>query len=109
MPVRREAIDTQQQATTLESNAVGRGDHKHDCDWVIVGSGFGGSVSALRLADKGYRVFGYENLMICDGSTMPANPGVNPSLTITAIAEHAMTAVPVSVAVAGSEQAIISA
>jgi cholesterol oxidase len=25
---------------------------------------------------------------------MPANPGVNPSLTITAISEHAMTAVP---------------
>ena len=27
-----------------------------DFDWVIVGSGFGGSVSALRLAEKGYRV-----------------------------------------------------
>ena len=27
-----------------------------DHDWLIVGSGFGGSVSALRLAEKGYRV-----------------------------------------------------
>ncbi len=27
-----------------------------DCDFVVVGSGFGGSVSALRLAEKGYRV-----------------------------------------------------
>src|SRR5215208_4013037 len=27
-----------------------------DCDWLIVGSGFGGSVSALRLAEKGYAV-----------------------------------------------------
>ena len=27
---------------------------------------------------------------------MPANPGVNPSLTITALAEHAMQQVPAS-------------
>ncbi len=33
---------------------------------------------------------GYENLLVCDGSTLPANPGVNPSLTITAMAEHAI-------------------
>ena len=26
-------------------------DHDHDYDWIIIGSGFGGSVSALRLAD----------------------------------------------------------
>ena len=34
--------------------------------------------------------FGYENLLVCDGSAVPANVGVNPSLTITALAEHAM-------------------
>ena len=28
----------------------------YDFDWLVIGSGFGGSVSALRLAQKGYRV-----------------------------------------------------
>jgi cholesterol oxidase len=46
------------------------------------------------VVDAANRVFGYENLMVCDGSAIPANPGVNPSLTITALAEHAMAQVP---------------
>jgi cholesterol oxidase len=39
--------------------------------------------------DQWHRVFGYEGLHVVDGSAMPANPGVNPSLTITAMAERA--------------------
>ena len=46
------------------------------------------------VVDSRQRVFGYENLLICDGSAVPANVGVNPSLTITALAEHAMSEVP---------------
>jgi cholesterol oxidase len=46
------------------------------------------------VVDSGQRVFGYENLLVCDGAAVPANVGVNPSLTITALAEHAMSLVP---------------
>jgi cholesterol oxidase len=35
---------------------MNQADGEFDCDWIVVGSGFGGSVSALRLAEKGYRV-----------------------------------------------------
>jgi len=46
------------------------------------------------VVDADQRVFGYENLLVCDGAAVPANVGVNPSLTITALAEHAMSKVP---------------
>jgi cholesterol oxidase len=46
------------------------------------------------VVDSRQRVFGYETLMVCDGAAIPANVGVNPSLTITALAEHAMSQVP---------------
>nr|WP_297383332.1 GMC family oxidoreductase [uncultured Roseateles sp.] len=44
--------------------------------------------------DVKHRVFGYQNMLICDGSMLSANLGVNPSLTITALAEHAMSHIP---------------
>jgi cholesterol oxidase len=46
------------------------------------------------VVDADQRVFGYENLLVCDGAAVPANVGVNPSLTITALAEHAMSRIP---------------
>jgi cholesterol oxidase len=33
-------------------------------------------------------------MYIIDGTIMPANPGVNPSLTITALAEYAISKIP---------------
>jgi cholesterol oxidase len=48
------------------------------------------------VVDAQHRVFGYKNLYICDGSVIAANLGVNPSLTITALAERAMSFIPVS-------------
>ncbi|MBW8012582.1 MAG: GMC family oxidoreductase [Chloroflexi bacterium] len=40
--------------------------------------------------DMDFQVFNYPGLYVVDGSVMPANPGINPSLTITALSEFAM-------------------
>ena len=53
-----------------------------------------GSGPDTGVVDPDNRVFGYENLLVCDGAAVPANPGVNPSLTITAMAERAMAQIP---------------
>lgn len=43
------------------------------------------------LIDENFEIHNYSGLYVIDGSVMPANPGVNPSLTITALAEYAMS------------------
>ncbi len=47
------------------------------------------------VVDLSGEVFGYKNLRVLDGSIIPGNLGVNPSLTITALSEFAMSQVPV--------------
>lgn len=46
------------------------------------------------VVDRGGAVFGYPDLLVVDGARISANLGVNPSLTITALAEHSMSLVP---------------
>lgn len=53
-----------------------------------------GADAAHGVVDTNHRIFGYEGLYVCDGSVIPANLGVNPSLTITAMSERAMSLVP---------------
>lgn len=49
--------------------------------------------------DAQNRIFNYRNLYVVDGSMLAANLGVNPSLTITALAERAMSFIPAAQAV----------
>lgn len=54
-----------------------------------------GTDSSNGVVDEAGEVFGYSNLRVLDGSIIPGNLGVNPSLTITALSEYAMSQVPV--------------
>ena len=57
----------------------------------ILGGAVMGKDESEGVIDKYNRVFGYQNMYIIDGSMISANPGVNPSLSITAIGELAMS------------------
>ena len=57
---------------------------------ILGGVTIGGSAET-GVIDAYHRVFGYEGLHVVDASAIPANLGVNPSLTITALAERAMS------------------
>jgi len=60
----------------------------------ILGGCAMGSGPEDGVVDRNCKVFGYENLFVVDGSVIGANLGVNPSLTITALAEYAMSRIP---------------
>ncbi len=49
-----------------------------------------GADPSAGVVDPYHRLFGHPGLHVIDGSAMAANPGVNPSLTITALAERAI-------------------
>jgi len=53
-----------------------------------------GSSADAGVVNENLEIHNYPGLYVVDGSIVPANPGVNPSLTITALAEYAMSKVP---------------
>lgn len=60
----------------------------------ILGGACMGRDASEGVIDAEHHVFGYSGMYVIDGSTISANPGVNPSLTITALAERAMSKIP---------------
>ncbi|MFI9503966.1 FAD-dependent oxidoreductase [Nocardia sp. NPDC052566] len=57
----------------------------------LLGGASIGGTPAAGVVNARHEVFGYTGLLVCDGAAIPANVGVNPSLTITAMAERAMS------------------
>jgi cholesterol oxidase len=49
---------------------------------------------AEGVCDAKGRIFGYDDMYVADGSIVPANLGVNPLLTITALSEYVMSGIP---------------
>ncbi len=60
---------------------------------ILGGCGIGHS-EVDGVIDVNHAVFNYPGMYVADGSVIPANLGVNPSLTITAMAERAMSKIP---------------
>ncbi|GIW72137.1 MAG: hypothetical protein KatS3mg102_1679 [Planctomycetota bacterium] len=60
----------------------------------ILGGACMGAGPEEGVIDSEHRVFGYQRLLVVDGAAVSANPGVNPSLTIAALAERAMARIP---------------
>ena len=60
---------------------------------ILGGCAIGGDPQS-GVIDPEHRIFGYSGLYVCDGSVISANLGVNPSLTITALTERAMSKIP---------------
>ncbi len=60
----------------------------------ILGGACMGKTPKEGVIDRNNKVFNYKNMYVFDGSMISANPGVNPSLSITAITEYGMSKIP---------------
>ena len=89
-------LEVAQQATKIVSKLI-KGEAQNAASEVLLGTpstahilggcNIGKNVNEAVI-DSNHEVFGYKGLYVCDGSVIPANLGVNPSLTITALAER---------------------
>jgi cholesterol oxidase len=70
--------------STLLESVLGMGATAH-----ILGGAVLGATPDTAVVDSEHRVFGYDGLRVMDASVIPENIGVNPSWTITAMAERA--------------------
>lgn len=75
-------------ANTLSETVFGIPSTAH-----ILGGACMGASAETGVINKNHEVFNYPGMYVIDGSAISANPGVNPSLTITALAERAMSVI----------------
>ena len=57
----------------------------------ILGGACLGENKDVGVINENFELFNYPGMYVIDGSVIPSNLGVNPSLTITALAEYAMS------------------
>jgi cholesterol oxidase len=68
----------------------------------ILGGAVMGASATQGVIDVRHEVFGHPGLYVVDASAIPVNLGVNPSLTITALAERSANLIPPAADHAGS-------
>jgi cholesterol oxidase len=91
IPIGHEAV--RRMATTIGGHPGGSVGDVFDIPMTahILGGVTIGDSADTGVVDPYQRVYGYPGLHVVDGSVIPANLGVNPSLTITALAERALS------------------
>lgn len=67
-----------------------------DSSDIALGTGHpqGGNVMSknpnIGVVDSGFKVFGYDNLYVCDASVFPSSIGVNPQIAVMTLADYAV-------------------
>ena len=83
--VRRYAAKIDGDPVSLASDILGKPATAHYIGGAVIGES-----AETGVVDPYHRLHGYDGLHVVDGSTIGANLGVNPALTITAMAERAV-------------------